>query len=180
MIIAKQKRQENIAEYLLYMFQIEDLIRASDFDIAVIQARIIDAFEQPYNVKRDMREWYLSLIRMMKENNLVEKGHVPLLVSLIDEVNNLHLRLLNKGDEIEYRRIFSEARPAVEELRTKSGDKNKSDVELGLNGLYGLLILRLQQRTLNPETEKAFGFISGWLAELSTRFRESEQGMAEI
>ena len=28
MIIARQKKQENIAEYLLYMWQIEDIIRA--------------------------------------------------------------------------------------------------------------------------------------------------------
>lgn len=28
MITASQKRKENIAEYLLYMWQIEDLIRA--------------------------------------------------------------------------------------------------------------------------------------------------------
>ena len=29
MIIAQKKRKENIAEYLLYMWQIEDLIRAT-------------------------------------------------------------------------------------------------------------------------------------------------------
>ena len=32
MIIARQKRKENIAEYLLYMWQVEDLIRANKFD----------------------------------------------------------------------------------------------------------------------------------------------------
>ena len=29
MIIAQKKRKENIAEYLLYMWQVEDLIRAA-------------------------------------------------------------------------------------------------------------------------------------------------------
>ena len=33
MIVAKQKRKEKIAEYLLYMWQVEDLIRANQFDI---------------------------------------------------------------------------------------------------------------------------------------------------
>ena len=33
MIIARQKRKENIAEYLLYMWQVEDLIRANKFDM---------------------------------------------------------------------------------------------------------------------------------------------------
>ncbi|MDY3089932.1 MAG: DUF4924 family protein, partial [Porphyromonas sp.] len=30
MIIAQRKRKENIAEYLLYMWQVEDLLRAVD------------------------------------------------------------------------------------------------------------------------------------------------------
>ncbi len=180
MIIAQEKRKENIAEYLLYMFQIEDVIRASEFNIDLIDQRIISRFDQPYSVKRDMREWYVSLIRMMKDNGVEKKGHIPLLNSLIDEVNNLHLRLLNKGNETNYSDAFANARPAIEELRVKSQDASINDVELGLNGLYGLLMLRLQQRTLNPETEKAFGHISEWLAELSVRFRDFEQGMSEF
>lgn len=42
MYIASQKRKENIAEYLLYMWQIEDLIRANGLDIDRIQANVID------------------------------------------------------------------------------------------------------------------------------------------
>ena len=38
MIIASQKKKENIAEYLLYMWQIEDIIRAYGLDIDQIQA----------------------------------------------------------------------------------------------------------------------------------------------
>ena len=33
MIIAKKKKNENIAEYILYMWQIEDLIRAYNLNI---------------------------------------------------------------------------------------------------------------------------------------------------
>ncbi len=180
MLIAQEKRKENIAEYLLYMFQIEDLIRASDFDIDSIDKKIISAFDQPYQVKRDMREWYISLINIMKDNGLEKKGHIPLLLSLIDELDNLHIRLLNKADEFEYARQYKKAKPAIEELRVKSNDQVANDVGLGLNGLYGLLLLRLQQRTLNPETEKAFGFISEWLAALTVHFHQIEQGNTEF
>ena len=37
MIVARQKRKENIAEYLLYMWQVEDLIRANRFDMDAIR-----------------------------------------------------------------------------------------------------------------------------------------------
>ena len=33
MIIAQQKLKENIAEYILYMYQIEDVVRAYHFDL---------------------------------------------------------------------------------------------------------------------------------------------------
>jgi hypothetical protein len=179
MLIAQQKRQENIAEYLLYMFQIEDLIRASDFNIEEIERTIISRFDQPYTVKREMREWYLSLIGMIKDNGLEKTGHIPLLLSLIDELENLHRRLLDNLDEIEYSNLYKKAGPAIEELRIRSHEEDIGDVGLGLHGLYGLLLLRLQQRTVNPETEKAFGFISEWLAELTVRFHQLEQGRSE-
>ena len=36
MIIAQQKRKENIAEYLLYLWQVEDLLRACHLDIDTV------------------------------------------------------------------------------------------------------------------------------------------------
>lgn len=44
MIIASQKHKENIAEYLLYMWQIEDIIRANGLDIDRIKENVIDRF----------------------------------------------------------------------------------------------------------------------------------------
>ena len=40
MIVARQKKKENIAEYLLYMWQIEDIIRACGGNIDVIKSRL--------------------------------------------------------------------------------------------------------------------------------------------
>ena len=180
MLIAQQKRKENVAEYILYMFQIEDMIRAAQFNITTIEQQIITGFDQPYQVKRDMREWYQSLISMMKDHGLEKKGHLPLLISLMDEMNTLHTRLLNKADEISYLELYKKAKPAIEELRVRTNEIENNDIELALNGLYGLLLLRLQKRKINPETEKAFGFISEWLAELTSRFHQLEQGEAEF
>ncbi len=56
MIIAEQKRRENIAEYLLYMYQVEDMIRANKLDFDSIERTLISKFDVPYGVKRDMRE----------------------------------------------------------------------------------------------------------------------------
>lgn len=57
MYTASQKRKENIAEYLLYMWQIEDLIRANNLDIDKIRSSIIDLYDLPPEKKKEMEEW---------------------------------------------------------------------------------------------------------------------------
>ncbi len=66
MITASQKRKENIAEYLLYMWQIEDIIRANGLDLAKIESTVIDKYPglSPQQ-RKEMTEWYESLIDMM-------------------------------------------------------------------------------------------------------------------
>ena len=51
MIIAQQKRKENICEYLLYMWQVEDLIRANHFDMEQIRQHVVSRYQQPDEVK---------------------------------------------------------------------------------------------------------------------------------
>ena len=80
MITASAKKRENIAEYLLYMWQIEDLIRANGLDIDKIQENIIDRYAGLRDQQRkEMREWYESLIDMMRmEGVAVSYTHLTL------------------------------------------------------------------------------------------------------
>ena len=73
MIIASQKRKENIAEYLLYMWQIEDLIRANSLDLDKIKANVIDKYPIDEKQQREMADWYESLIDMMRREDVKEK-----------------------------------------------------------------------------------------------------------
>ncbi len=180
MIIAQQKRKENIAEYLLYMFQIEDLVRAFKFDIEEIDKSLISQYKEDYETKREIREWYKSIITMLKENNLENAGHIPLLTGLINSLNDIHISLLRNKDEKEYSDLYNQSKSAIEELRVKSGDPSSNDIEVCLNGLYGLLMLKIQQKDINPETEKAFESISHMMALISSKFHEIEEGKKEF
>ena len=57
MYIASQKRKENIAEYLIYMWQVEDMIRANDLDIDKIQKNIITPSGLDEARQRELRGW---------------------------------------------------------------------------------------------------------------------------
>lgn len=178
MIIANQKRKENIAEYILYMFQVEDIIRAYSFDINLIENNVINQFDQPYHVKREIREWYSCLIYEMKYNNLRIKGHIPGLRSLIDDLDLFHKRLLQDPDDWQYRQLYLKARPGIEKLRERSGSPIINEIEVCFNGLYGLLILRLKKKTINPETVQSFGLISDMMALLSSKYLDHEKKKA--
>ena len=61
MFIANELRKTNIAEYLLYMWQVEDTIRAFDCSISRIRKEYIERFdyteEQIEHMRRRVREW---------------------------------------------------------------------------------------------------------------------------
>ena len=58
MIIARELRKKNIAEYILYMWQIEDLIRAYDFNIELIDKNLISKFKKSDEILREIKNWY--------------------------------------------------------------------------------------------------------------------------
>ena len=97
MIIAKEKRKTNIAEYILYMWQIEDLVRAYNFDINEIEKEVISKYEQPENIKKEIRYWYISVIEMMTSENIRESGHLQLLNTTISFESTLTSSLINNS-----------------------------------------------------------------------------------
>lgn len=179
MFIAREKRKTNIAEYILYMWQVEDLIRAHNFDIDLIETNLISQYTQPPRVKNEIKEWFADLILMMHEEGVRQKGHLSFLRTLINDLADFHIRLLNREEETVYHHLYQRAHPFINELKIKSGN-NTGDIETCLNALYGLLLLRLKKKTVNIETEKAMATFSQLIAALSKKFLEAERGEREI
>ena len=70
MLISREKRRSNIVEYLLYMYQIEDIIRSFQFDITQIDANVVQRFDQPAAIKLEIKLWYADLIDKMQQQQL--------------------------------------------------------------------------------------------------------------
>ena len=172
MIIAEQKRKENIAEYLLYMYQVEDMIRANKLDLESIEATLISKFEVSYEVKREMREWYKNLIAMMHDEQKENSGHLNILATTAEQLSEMHHQILKQGIDNNYKETYNKAKSHIEALRMRSGHSKDSDIQVALNGLYGLLILKLKKTLITEETTKAFDAIRELIAELSSRYME--------
>ena len=129
---------------------------------------------------REIRTWYSNLITLMAEEKIVRKGHMSFLNQLIRELNDLHLRLMRAPDQVKYQEIYAKARPNIKSFMEKSPDPYSSEIEACLTGLYGYLMLKLQQSEVSTETREAMVSFSNFLAALSTRFRELEEGKLEL
>ena len=157
MIIAKQKRKENICEYLLYMWQVEDLIRANHFDMDEIRDKVIARYNQPDEVKEEIARWYEELIEMMRSEGVKESGHIQLNKNVIITLTDLHLRLLKSPKEMIYGAAYYKTLPYIVQLRVKSGGKE-----------------------ISAETLDGIKQISSFLALLAEKYRADMNGELEL
>ena len=81
------------------MWQTEDLIRSLDFDIEKIEKEIISKYEESDEIKTKIREWYKNLIEMMDMENVRKKGHLQIIINIVIDMYDLHLRLLQLPQE---------------------------------------------------------------------------------
>lgn len=176
MIIASQKRKENVAEYLLYMWQIEDIIRANNLDLDRIKAGLIDRMTNLTDEqKRDMTGWYESLIDMMRREGVSGSGHLQINRNVMMQLVELHKALLADPKFGDYSSMFYRTLPYIVDLRSRAGDAAEGEIETCFTALYGVLLLRLQGKEISPQTADAIKQISGFIALLASYFHKNER-----
>ena len=176
MLIAQQKLKENIAEYILYMWQVEDMIRACNLDIDVIQERIVNSMVDDEVIRKEIRVWYADLISKMKLEGKEKNGHLRDLDDLFIEINYLHGTLIGLLGDEKYKGIFQAAMPLIEDFKKRANTDNITEIEVCFNGLYAKLMLRLQNKPITPETEEAFNAFAQVLGYLSIKYRLMKEG----
>ena len=180
MFISKQLKQQNIAEYLLYMWQIEDLLRAYHFDTDRIKADIVDPYPVTEEQKAELFQWYKDLANMMHDEGVMEKGHVQINKNVIVWLTDLHLQLLRSPKYPYYSAAYYKALPFIVELRAKGADKDVPELETCFDAMYGVLMLKLQKKEISEETQKAIKVISDLLAILADYYIKDKKGELEL
>ena len=126
-----KSKKENIAEYILYLWQMEDYLRA---------------FPAQADATAELHE----LNEMMHREGIVEGGHLQLAQNALSELEELHTRLLQE-DAI-YRANIIRLTPSLNLLKAKTDRPTMSDIEACLLLLYQIMLLRLQKREITPQT----------------------------
>lgn len=166
MFIAQELKKKSIAEYLLYMWQMEDLIRAYGCSLARIRREYIDRFDYTDEQKDEETDWFGNLIRMMNEEGRRQEGHLQINKIIVKDLADLHNQLMLSGKFPFYNAEYYKVLPFIVELRNK-GDKDVNEIENCLDALYGVMLLRLQQKPVSDETESAIREITTFIGMLS-------------
>lgn len=166
MFVAQELRKKSIAEYLLYMWQIEDIIRAYGCSLPVIKKNYVDQFDFTSEQREEELDWFGNLIRMMNEEGKREGGHLNINKVILKDVIDLHGMLLQSTKFPIYNAEYYKVLPFIVELRQR-GDKDLNEIETCLDALYGVMMLRLQKKNITPETERAIKEITVFIGLLS-------------
>ncbi len=180
MYISQELRKKNIAEYLLYMWQVEDIIRAYGCSLARIRREYIDKFDYDDEQKEEMADWYGNLVRMMNSEGCREKGHLQINKIVVQQLNELNGELLASPKHPFYNSEYYRVLPFIVELRKRGADKQESEIETCFNALYGVMMLRLQKKPVSPDTEHAIKEITTFIGMLNDYYLKDKKGELEL
>ena len=146
-------KKDNIAEYILQTWQMEDLVRAFQNDEALEQNTYL----------RDLKD-------MMRAEGVMERGHIQLAEIAVSEMDELHHQLYD--EEATYRAAWLQLLPSINLLKAKTDDPTQSDMQMCLTFLYEIMLLRLQKKPVSPETTAVQQSVSRLLAILAATYKD--------
>lgn len=193
MFVAKELRKKSIAEYLLYMWQIENIIRVYDCSLSRISREYIDKFGYTDEQKEEEEDWFGDLVRMMNQEGCRTNGHLQINKILIQDLTELHAQLLASSKFPFYSAEYYRVLPFIVELRGKTKQvadrmarKNEehlkeiaanlshSEIETCFDLLYGVMMLRLQKKEISQETNAAVKEITTFIGMLSDYYQKDK------
>jgi len=157
--IAERKKSQNIGEYLVYMYQMEDLIRSYQGNMEEIGQYVVAHFPVSEEEKENIKTWFTDLAASMRQQELMQKGHLQELQDLVQQLLKLHYQLLKT--DTNYVATFHFAKPhLLEAVEVAQTEEIGNEIQICLNGVYGLLLCRLLGKNVSDrqlEAAEAFG-----------------------
>ena len=180
MFVSQQLRKKNIAEYLLYMWQVEDILRAYGCSLSRIRKEYIEQFDYTDEQKEEMTDWYGDLIRMMNQEGCREKGHLQINKIVLQQLIELNAELLASTKFPFYTSEYYKVLPYIVELRRRGASQDEPEVETCFNALYGVMMLRLQKKEVSPDTLHAIKEITTFIGMLNDYYFKDKNGELKL
>lgn len=166
-----RKKEENVAAYVISMWHIEDLMRASKFDMTIIEEQLIAPMDGDAGTREEVREWYADLIARMQEEGLERNGHLSEVEEVLNELEFLHRSLIDVLHEPDYDALYATAAPGIKALLDQAGEEALAPIETCFTAVYGVMVLRAQGRKVTADTLGSEGHMRALLERLGQHYR---------
>ncbi|MDA3881627.1 MAG: DUF4924 family protein [Prolixibacteraceae bacterium] len=179
MIIAEEKKKKNISEYILYMWQIEDMIRALKLDMNLINEKLVGQYQVEEAKREEIYNWFENLVLMMQKEQKQQMGHLQFLANTVNDLDLFHKAIILEQADPGYTRLYNDIKPDIDLVRQKSG-KQHNDIEVALNTLYLILMLKMNKKEVSEGTQQAVWKFGNFMAYLSKLYKSFEAGELEL
>ncbi|MFI3270472.1 MAG: DUF4924 family protein [Rikenellaceae bacterium] len=185
MDISRHLRSRNISEYILYLWQLEDLLRSLQFSPQAIYSQFIAPREELSPVRQqEIFMWYREMCELLESEGKRQSGHLEHTLHLIADLQDLHLRLLHLPIGARYRTLWVTLEEVLPDLRAVLSEEETpaeiSDIELCFRALYGAVLYKLKGENGRGAVEDTIAYISPVIAELSSTYGKVERGECDL
>ncbi|MCB9185074.1 MAG: DUF4924 family protein [Flavobacteriales bacterium] len=167
-----RRREENIAGYIIGMWQVEDLMRALALDMAQVEERLVSTAEGDADAKAELRGWYSGIVTRMKEQGIQRAGHLSEVEEIVNELEYLHRALVDVLNDEEYDALLAKAEPGIKAVQQHAGGDPEGAITSALTAVYGVMMLRSQGKEISAETQESDAAIRGLLDRLSQHYKQ--------
>jgi hypothetical protein len=172
MLIANDTKKNNIVEYVLLIWQVENLLRAFQFDMQIVEEKLILPQGYDENTIDQEKEWYADIILQMKMERIEKEGHLSFTKDIVMELAFLHQSLLNELNDREYKQLYTLCASDIVELKKKQKGSTKNDIDSCITGLYMYWLLKLSKQEISVETATAMNKLAKLMGYLSKKYKE--------
>ena len=182
MFVAQKLRNENIAQYLLYMWQIEDTLRAFSLDTDLMEKNYLAHFTQwDEGQKAEALAWYRDIANMMRSEGVTERGHLQICKNVITNLADLHADLMASHNFQYYHMAYNHALSLIVELRSHQPHADQTnEIESCFELLYGVTLLKMKGSTVSQDTLQASQTISTFIGMLSEYYHKNLKEPLEL
>lgn len=181
MDIAQTKRKENIAEYILYIWQLEDLLRAMQFSPEAVYSQLVAPRNLPEEQKLLFLQWYMEIADLLRKEGKEQSGHLEHTLHLIGDMHNLHLQLMQNPVGEHYRTTFARLMPELPKLRSMLRSDEISDTEIEFRALYAAMLYRMKgDKARAAAIGDTIELVSPVVGELAAMYRKVERGEIDL
>ena len=174
---AEVKKKESIAEYIIHMYQTEDLILNYKLNLDDILEYVLKQMSSDEETLKSLILWYADVIEQMHNERVVETGkRLSTTQDYVNRLTDIHAGLLDNDKA--YQTKYNGASEDIKYNIKLSNNEISNPIQICLNGIYGMLLLRLIGEKITDDQQlilAKFGAVLEYLSEAYKKeFPQSE------